>query len=283
MPNIGIVLAGGFAKGAYQVGILKAIKEFFSYDQIACVSASSIGALNTYAYLLDKVDVAEKMWRSLDFKGTRSFASRYMHSSYIANTIDELVGESGIPKSCMYIACFNFTKVKLNYINLRDVYKDDIRSYLRASVTMPMISRAVNISGMKYVDGGLVDNIPVRPIMKHPIDYAIVIHFDNDNYIFENPYFDSRLIKINFMDQKIIKNSLAFDKDSISYMLRTGYDESMSLLNIIFGNGIDDLEYIYNRINFINSLRGDKKYRLTGDVVVGNINKVLKKFISYSI
>ena len=283
MPNVGIVLAGGFAKGAYQVGILKAIKEFFSCDQINYVSASSIGVLNTYAFMLDKIDVAEKIWLNLDFKGARSFARRYLQSSYISDTIDKLVGESGAPKSCMYIACFNCTKVKLNYINLRDVYQDDIRSYLRASVTMPMISNAVDISGMKYVDGGLIDNIPVRPLMKHPLDYAIVIHFDNDNYIFENDYFDSRLIKINFMDEKVIKTSLAFDRDSISYMLRAGYEESMILLSLIFNNGIEDLEYIYSRIRFINELRGNKKFRLTGDVVVGNINRVLKKFITYSI
>jgi len=280
MANVGVVLAGGFAKGAYQIGALKAIGEFFENNQITCISASSIGALNAYAFIAHKMDFAEKMWMNHDIKGFSSFIAKYLRGSYFVDVINKLVEESDVVKSCLYVTCFNLTKIKLNYINLQNVYKDDVREYLRASVTMPMFTHGVDISGIKYVDGGLVDNIPVRPLTKHQIDYAIVIHFDNNNYMFENDCFDSKLIKINFLDEKVIKNSLAFDKDSISYMLSTGYERSMSLLDMIFKNGIDDLEYIYNKIESTNNLYGDKKSRLTGDVIIGNINKVVKKFIS---
>ena len=34
MSKIGLVLSGGFAKGAYQIGILKALDEFVAYDNI---------------------------------------------------------------------------------------------------------------------------------------------------------------------------------------------------------------------------------------------------------
>jgi len=283
MPKIGIVLSGGFAKGAYQIGILKALTEFFDKDQISCVSASSIGAVNAYAFMAGKIDDVEQMWLNLDIDSFGKFVSKYVKSTYITDTIGEIVGESGAPQSDMYITCFNFSKMKLNYINLKDIGKDDVKAYLRASVTMPMFSHAVDIGGMRYVDGGLIDNVPVKPLMNQDIDYAIVIHFDNHNYIFENHHFNNKLIKINFLDEKFIKNSLTFDKESISYMLRTGYEESMALLDIIFKNGIDDLEYIYHKIGFVDSLRGNKKFRLTGDVVVGNINRVLKKVVGYKL
>ena len=44
--NIGLVLSGGMAKGAYQVGALKAINELFPKGSIKYISASSIGVLN---------------------------------------------------------------------------------------------------------------------------------------------------------------------------------------------------------------------------------------------
>jgi len=279
MPNVGLVLSGGFAKGAYQVGVLKAVKEFFADGEIKYVSASSVGALNAYAFLQDKMDVAEDMWRNLDFGGFRAFTKNYVRGSHISDAIEKLA-DTTRPQPFLYVTCFNTTKRKLNYINLKNVKTSEVKDYLRASVMLPMVSRAVVISGMKYIDGALVDNIPVRPIMKHPLDYAIVVHFDNDNYLFENDYFDSKLIKINFVGNSLIKNSLAFDKNSVSYMINSGYEEGISILNMIFKNGIDDLDYIYQKIGFLNGLRGKKKFRLTGDVVVNNINKVLKKIIS---
>ena len=287
MANIGIVLAGGFAKGAYQIGILKAIQEYFTINQVKCVSASSIGALNGYAFLVDKLDVAEEMWLTSEFKSARDFAARYLRSSYFADTVETLVGDSGNPASNLYITSFNCTKLKLEYINLRNVKRENLKAYLRAGVTLPMFSHAVDIEGKKYVDGGLVDNIPVKPLMplmkKGAIDYAIIIHFGNDNFIFENSAFDDKLIRIIFMDEKIVKNSLSFDPGSIAAMIRTGYEESMALFDIIFRDGIDDLDAIYKKIHFVNSLKRNRKLRLTGDVVMGNINKVLKKIFSRTI
>jgi NTE family protein len=283
MPKVGLVLAGGFAKGAYQIGILKALNEFFRCNEIECISASSIGSINAYAFVQNQLDIAENMWTSVDIKSFRSFANHYFKGTYITNVINDLVSVKAFAEKNLYITCFNCSKIVLEYINLNKTKKDDIRDFLCAGVAMPVFNGAVTVGGMKYVDGGLVDNIPVKPLIKHNLDYSIVIHFDNQNYIFENNTFDKKLIKINFLDEKRIKNSFAFDKQSISYMINTGYNESITLLTSIFKNGLDDLEYIYDRIRYNNNLNGNKNRRFTGDVVVGNINKILKKIISSNI
>jgi len=279
MPNIGIVLSGGFAKGAYQVGVLNAIREVIEDEHIKYISASSIGVLNAYAYVQNKMDVIEKMWRSVKFSGIRPFVNAYVRSPYIRDGIDEISSGFSPDGPGLYATFLNLTKLRLNYINLKDVDPAYVKDFLQASITLPMFSRPIEISGRKYVDGALVDNIPVGPIMKHPLDYAIVVHFDKNNYTFENDYFDSKLIKINFLDDRVIKDSLAFDKDSISYMIKSGYEESMTLFDMILKNGPGDLEYIYQKIRFINDIRGKKSFRLTGDIVVNNMNKVLKKII----
>ena len=47
--NIGLVLAGGMAKGALQLGALYALSEFIPLEEIKYVSCASVGALNSYA------------------------------------------------------------------------------------------------------------------------------------------------------------------------------------------------------------------------------------------
>ena len=46
--HIGLVLSGGMGKGAYQIGALTAIDEFFNPSEFEYVSAASIGVLNMY-------------------------------------------------------------------------------------------------------------------------------------------------------------------------------------------------------------------------------------------
>jgi len=279
MPNIGLVLSGGFAKGAYQVGVLNAIKEYFKEERINYISASSIGVLNAYGFIQDKMDVVEFILKNSKFTGARSFANAYIRSSYVKNAVDQLACGFDPEQKFFYATYLNINKKKLNYVNLGAVPTEHIDKYLLACVSLPVLSKPIDIGGVKFADGAMVDNIPVRPLMKHPFDFAIVVHFDNTNYVFENDYFDGKLIKISFLDDKVIKNSLSFDRDSISYMIKSGYEESMTLFDIIFKNGLEDIESVYEKIRFVNELRGRKSFRLTGDVVVNNLNKVLKKVI----
>ena len=63
--NIGLVLSGGMAKGAYQIGALKALNHFIPLEEIKYISCASIGVLNGYAYATESLDRAEKMWKNI--------------------------------------------------------------------------------------------------------------------------------------------------------------------------------------------------------------------------
>ncbi|MCL2201957.1 MAG: patatin-like phospholipase family protein [Oscillospiraceae bacterium] len=279
MPNIGLVLSGGFAKGAYQVGVLKALSEYLQPDDITYICASSIGVLNAYCFVQNKLGDAEQVWRNQRFSGVASFAQMYARSSYVPDAIKEITKQYRPFKSSFYATLLNISNRTLNYHNLKDVEPELIWGYLQASVSLPLLSKVVEISGTKYCDGAIVDNIPVTPLVSKPLDYAIVVHFDKSNYVFENEHFDNKLIKLNFMDNKIIKDSLAFDKDSVAYMIEAGYEESISIFDMHFKKGIDDLEYIYSKAQYINALRGKQDFRLTGDIAMSNMNKVMKRII----
>ncbi|MCL2391467.1 MAG: patatin-like phospholipase family protein [Oscillospiraceae bacterium] len=279
MPNIGLVLSGGFAKGAYQVGVLKALNEYLKPDQIAYISASSIGTLNAYCFVQNKLVELDHLWRNHNFENIRSFTHAYVRNTYVPDAIKNVTKEYLPFRSSLYTTLLNINTRTLNYVDLKDIDPGMIWGYLQASVSLPIVSKVVAISGTKYCDGAFVDNIPVKPLLIKPLDYAIVVHFDQSSYAFENDHFNSKLIKLNFMDNKVVKDSLAFDEQSISYMIKSGYEESLSMFDMYFKNGIDDVDYIYSKIRYIDNLRGKQHFRLTGDVVVNNLNKVLKRLI----
>ena len=81
--KIGLVLSGGMAKGAYQIGALRAINKFIPRDEITCISCASIGVLNGYAYVTDQLDVAEKMWKGLCSNGNRFLVTQMLKSSLL--------------------------------------------------------------------------------------------------------------------------------------------------------------------------------------------------------
>ena len=63
--NIGLVLSGGMAKGAFQIGALKALNSFIPLKEIKYVSCSSVGVLNGYSYITGNLDKGEKAWRTI--------------------------------------------------------------------------------------------------------------------------------------------------------------------------------------------------------------------------
>ena len=63
--DIGLVLCGGGAKGAYQIGVWKYLKEVGLDQRIAAISGASIGALNSLLIAQDEYDKAVLLWKSL--------------------------------------------------------------------------------------------------------------------------------------------------------------------------------------------------------------------------
>lgn len=275
--NIGIVLSGGMAKGAYQVGALKAISEFIPKDEIKYISCASIGVLNGYAYATDQLDRAEEIWRGLCPEGEKTFISRLLRSDIPRDSIKSLYDKNNLPKAKLYTTLLDVEHYSVVYKNLTSVESKYIPGYLAASVSMPVYNRAIRIDGVPYFDGAMVDNIPVHPLLKHRLDYLICIYFDDVSYRFENSYFDNKVIKVTFPTDSLLKESLVLTRQGIDKMMKNGYEHTRHILKAVLYDGYEDVEAVYKAIEY--SCNGKpQKLRLTGDVLVTNLNKVAQKF-----
>jgi predicted acylesterase/phospholipase RssA len=77
--KIGLVLAGGGARGGYQIGAIKALEELgFKYEVI---TGTSIGALNALMLLSDRKDILYKMWEELDFSSIMEHDFKWKNKS----------------------------------------------------------------------------------------------------------------------------------------------------------------------------------------------------------
>ena len=277
--NIGLVLSGGMAKGAYQVGALKALNSFIPLSEIKYISGASVGVLNGYAYAAERLFDAEEMWKNICIEyDSQCSISQVLKSSALQNSILDSCDLKKRLSSIFYCSLFDYSGRSIIYKDISSVDPELIPQYLRASVSLPIYNRSVKLDDVAYFDGAMVDNIPVYPLVKHDPDYIICIYFDDKCYKFENPSFDKKIIKITFPSDSMFKQSVIFKKESIENMLKVGYDTASELLAPIFSRGYDNLEHIYSSIQNISNSRADACLRITGDVIVTNLNKITQRF-----
>lgn len=275
--KIGLVLSGGLAKGAYQIGALRAISEYFKPEEIEYVSSSSVGALNAHAFSSNNLEEGARMWEGLTpAKEDRIPVTKVMKSDYLKGCTIGLTQRPLVTKK-QYVSVFRLKEMDVSYVDVTHKEADEAALYLQAAVAMPVFSKSVKINKKKYFDGGTIDNIPVYPLMKHDLDYIICVYFDEYNYSFEASGFDDRIIKITFNDnEKIMSNSIWFTKEGTEKMMRDGYDRAREVLDLVFAEGKEDLSKIYSKIRELDALNPNKKLRVTVDVAIHNLNKMMK-------
>lgn len=277
LMNIGLVLSGGMAKGAYQIGVLRALNNFIPSNEVKYISCASIGVLNGYAYATDNLDQAEQMWKNLCTDDTRFLISQILRSSMLQQNIKSIYHSEKKITPTFYCALLDYIHRNIVYKDLSTVDHEQIPLYLKASVAMPVYNRSVQLDNTAYFDGAMIDNIPVYPLLKHNLDYIICIYFDDTCYRFENTYFDNKIIKISFPCKSILKQSVLFKQESIEDMIKEGFDRGMYLLKSVFSQGYENLDEIYQTIEQANRSIKSDSLRITGDVLVTNLNKLTQR------
>ena len=180
--NTGLILEGGAMRGMYTAGVLDVFMENgIEFDGVIGVSA---GAISGCSY------VSGQKGRTIRYTKKYCKDKRYM-SFYSFITTGDLVGNDFcyhvIPekldifdhvsfkdsKMKFYVTCTNLETGEAEYIHLKDMTKEI--DYMRASASMPFVSRIVEMDGKKLLDGGCSDSVPVRKFMDMGYKKNVVI------------------------------------------------------------------------------------------------------------
>jgi NTE family protein len=159
----GLVLSGGGARGICHLGVIKALEEFgVTVDYIAGTSAGSItGCLYSYGYKPDEIlkiigetsfarslKIAWAWTGLLSLDGLREIFLKFIPE----NTFEAL-------KIPVTIAATEIRKGKIEYFT-----QGELIPAILASSCVPVVFNPVEYNGGLYVDGGVLDNLPVKAI-----------------------------------------------------------------------------------------------------------------------
>ena len=180
----GLLLEGGAMRGLYTAGILDVFMEKgIKIDGIIGVSAGALFGMNYKSKQIGRVlRYNRKYAKSKQYMGFYSLIStgdimnREFCFNKIVNELDPVDFETFKNSEVeFYAVVTNMETGKPEYIKIDDL-KDKVQlEYLRASGSMPYVSKPVIIKGKKYLDGGISDSIPIEKIMSMGFDRVVVI------------------------------------------------------------------------------------------------------------
>ena len=173
-----LVLAGGGARGSYQVGVWRALMELDWHPQI--ITGTSVGGLNGAMFVLDLYETARDMWLTIrsrdvmelpeenaDLSALHQFLRRVVKEGGMDVTPLEEIVERVLDEDALRAAPIRFGIVTVEQRGLRpreltleDIPAGQVRDYLMASAACFPALQARQIDGVKFLDGGYSDNMP---------------------------------------------------------------------------------------------------------------------------
>ena len=279
--KVGIALSGGGIRGIAHAGVLKALEDNgIKVDIIGGTSSGSmIAMLYASGYSPSHIyRLFKKYSKDIAKVNTRPIIKSYMLNKRITlkglstgNNVEDLfnqvINKQGIYKmkdikmpvviptvdlmSCKeYVFTNNPPEDKEKYITDIEVGKA-----IRASSSFTAVFSPCEYNEYAFIDGGVLDNIPIKEVKKQGADIVIGVKFNSEEITKDSNIMDMTMKTIDIMVEKISEDNLK----QANYILNV-YTDKTGLLDV------DKLESCY-------------KYGY--NAVIENLNKI-KEVISGS-
>ncbi len=205
MVNAGLVLEGGGMKGIYTSGVLDLfLDKGLEFSNVYGVSA---GACNMVSYL------AGQKGRGRDVMVDYLSDKRYMGIYSLLTTGDIFNADTNYNLVPNYLNPLDYAKIdsfpgkafavatnietgEAEYLRITDM--EHQVDYIRASSSLPLVSRNVKIDGKRYLDGGLADSIPIRKSISDGNEKNVIVMTKPVGFR-RNPEKTLALIKVKYI------------------------------------------------------------------------------------
>ena len=195
-PRRALVLAGGGARGSYQVGVWRALTELGWNPQI--ITGTSVGSLNGAMFALDLYETARDMWTSIRSQDvmelpeeTRNLTELHqflrdvvraggMDVTPLEDIVERVLDEDALRASPIRFGLVTVEKrgLKPRELPLEEIPKGKVKDYLLASAACFPALRAKQIDGVQFLDGGYRDNMPTGLAQKMGAEELVCVDLE---------------------------------------------------------------------------------------------------------
>ena len=201
-----LVLEGGAMRGMYTAGVLDVFMDNnIKFDAVIGVSAGALFGVNLLSGQRGRVIRYNKIFNSnKNYLGIRPLlkTGNIVSTEYAYDLVprkldpfdDEAFMKSGIP---FYAVVTNIRTGEPEYIQIKSVFKQ--MDVLRASGSMPVVSKPVRLGHGLYLDGAVTDSIPYEKMLEMGYDKVVVVLTKPADYVKKPmPRYMTSLYKKNY-------------------------------------------------------------------------------------
>ena len=258
---LGLVLEGGGARGAYQIGACKALREMGV--EFSAITGTSIGAINGAILAQGNLEKAYELWYNItpsqlfdvreeylealkkfelkeesisyflnlakDILNNRGLNTAQMREFLSANISEEKIRQSGILYGLVTISLTDRKPVE---IFLENIPPGLLIDYIMASAGLP-IFRLDKFDGKDYLDGGFYNNVPINMLYARGYKEIIAIRTHTLGRIIQVRESDLSLTTIEPDDS--LGGILDFSQDGARKNLLLGYFDAYKVFQRLKG------------------------------------------------
>lgn len=258
-----VVFSGGGAKGGYQIGAWKALREIGFVPDI--VTGTSVGALNGALMALGKYEDALFIWENMS--ADRVFAqfvedtqSQNLPPETLFKRLAKEVLRNGgadctplqeLVKSMMDEDALRHSPIRFGLVTTRfspiravelfieDIPQGEAADYVLASAACFPFMKSYQIGSVKFVDGGYSDNMPVQMAINAGATEVVVV--DISGGLSHQPTLRDDHARIHYIHNKRPFNNgkpgamFLFDQEISRQNMRQGYLDTCKCFGILDG------------------------------------------------
>ena len=189
--KMGLVLEGGGMRGVFTSGVLDAFMKYDLYFNY--VVAVSAGACNGLSYIsrqprrarLSNIDMLVKYnyigLRHLVTQGC-IFDPELLYDRFPNELIPYDYDTYFASPSTFEMVVTNCNTGRAEYLTEKDGDRQRLLDICRASSSLPYVSNVIDVDGQPYLDGGIVDSIPVGRAIDMGYDRNVLVLTRNRGY-----------------------------------------------------------------------------------------------------
>ena len=194
-PVRGLVLAGGGARGSYQVGVWQALQEMGWVPEV--FAGTSVGCLNGAMFALGLTEVARDMWLTINSHDvialpgertadpTGAMLRQFVEQGGLDVTPLEGIVARVLDEEALRALPIRFGLVtvelrglKPRQLTLEEIPRGQLAQYLLASAACFPAFRPRQIDGVEFIDGGYNDNMPIALAARMGAEELVAVDVD---------------------------------------------------------------------------------------------------------